>query len=843
MGWGQLPRPAATKKVDLRQVTGDYEVKNPAGFRAAAPVRATDDLIVILKKGQSVEALAAKYNLKLVSGLKSDRSTFVLKAQPGAAEAVLIGLAAESGVRAAQMNTVGGHARHQYVPNDPFFNNNNPAGFPGQWYIQNGTGGTIDARVNGAWNYPNGSGGFVAPNLGATIVVGVVDDGLEHTHADITTNYNAAESFDFGQGDINPLPVNADDNHGTAVGGIIAARGGNGVGITGVAPQASLAAMRVDFLTSPVSHFVDATLFHSNGGNINVKIKNHSYGYVNNYVGAAAETTALNTSTASGTIHVFSAGNSRGTAQQDANKQQLQASPDAITVAALAEDGVFAPYSNFGANVFVTAPSSGYFNPETGQSEGTEPMTTTDRTGANGYNPANDNFPDQAYTSQFGGTSGSAPVVSGAIVLAKAKKLGLNTRATKHLLVKSSDIVNPRDRSVTSDGGWKTNGAGNKFNQNYGFGLINADRFAELASQYVSISALTTTTTGATNVAAAIPDNDVTGLSRTFNIATSAPLEEVLVDVNVTHPYRGDVEAFLTSPAGTTSRLFIRSATDGGADVVWRFTSNAFWGEVPTGTWTLRVRDVFATDVGTWNNYNVTLRQGTVVYDDAEYVSQTVPDIMVASSSNPVTVNMKNIGTTTWTQAGNHRLASENLVDNTTWGFNRVLLGGAETITPGATKSWAYNVTAPAAPGTYNFRWRMCTTGGARFGDFTANKEVLVVSNGDNSQFISQNVPGTMSRNAQYLISITYKNVGSTTWKALDLYRLGSWNPIDNLNWGIRRAYMSFSDQVPPGQSYTFFFTIQTPLTAGVYNFQWRMLKDGVAHFGPTTTNVAVNVT
>jgi subtilisin-like proprotein convertase family protein len=840
-GWGQLPRPATLKGSDLRQEMGDYDVKNPAGYRAASSVRATNDIIVILKKGESIEALASKYNLQILRQLKSDKNSFVVRSQNGAADAVLVGLQKNSGVRAAQLDQVGAHAKFQFVPNDPYYNFNNPAGFPGQWYLQNGMGGTIDARVPTAWNYPNGSGGFIQ-NLGATVIVGVVDDGLERTHADLTGNYNAAESFDFGQGDADPLPVNSDDNHGTSVAGIIAARGGNGVGITGVAPQAGLAGLRVDFLTSPTSHFVDATTFHSSGGNTNIKVKNHSYGYVSNFANASTEVTALNTSTTAGTVHVFAAGNSRGTAGQDANKQMLQASPDAITVAAVSADGVFAPYSNFGANVFVSAPSSGYFNPETGESGGTEPVTTTDRTGALGYNPLIDTFPDTAYTSQFGGTSAAAPIVTGAVVLAK-RNLAIPTRGMKHLLVRSARIVNPRDRTISSDGGWKTNGAGFKFNQNYGFGLIDAAKLQKLASQYVSVSAAATTVVGSTSVASAIPDNNATGISRTFNIVSTAPLEEVLVDLNITHTYRGDLEATLTSPSGTSSRLFIRSATDGGQDIVWKFTSNAFWGENPAGTWTLKVADVYSADTGTWNNYGVTLRQGTIQLNDAEYVSQVVPDVMVAGTSTPVQVNMKNTGTIQWTQAGNHRLASETNTDNTTWGFNRVLLGGAETVNPGQTKNWAFNVTPPATPGTYNFNWRMCQTGGARFGDFTENKEVLVVASGDASQFVSQNVPAVMSRNAQYLISITYKNVGSTTWKALDLYRLGSWNPVDNTTWGGRRAYMSFADQVLPGQTYTFFFSIQTPLTPGTYNFQWRTLHDGVAHFGPATPNVAVTVT
>src|SRR5439155_20377965 len=80
--------------------------------------------------------------------------------------------------------------------------------------------------------------------LGAGVTVGVVDDGVQYTHPDIAPNYDAADSFDFDNND--PDPINAPGvAHGPAVAGLIAARGNNGVGIGGVAPQAKLAVLRL----------------------------------------------------------------------------------------------------------------------------------------------------------------------------------------------------------------------------------------------------------------------------------------------------------------------------------------------------------------------------------------------------------------------------------------------------------------------------------------------------------------------------------------------------------------------------------------------------------------------
>ncbi|MDO8682740.1 MAG: glycosyl hydrolase, partial [Armatimonadota bacterium] len=45
-----------------------------------------------------------------------------------------------------------------------------------------------------------------------------------------------------------------------------------------------------------------------------------------------------------------------------------------------------------------------------------------------------------------------------------------------------------------------------------------------------------------------------------------------------------------------------------------------------------------------------------------------------------------------------------------------------------------------------------------------------------------------------------------------------------------------------PGQQKTFTFIVTAPSTAGTYNFQWRMVQDGVQWFGDLTPNVAVTV-
>ena len=119
----------------------------------------------------------------------------------------------------------------------------------------------------------------------------------------------------------------------------------------------------------------------------------------------------------------------------------------------------------------------------------------------------------------------------------------------------------------------------------------------------------------------------------------------------------------------------------------------------------------------------------------------------------------------------------------------------------------------------------------------------FVYASSNNAQFISQSVPTTMVAGQQYNVWVKMRNTGSTTWTQATNYRLGSQNPRDNANWGFNRVYLSASDSVGPGQYKTFYFTVTAPSTPGNWNFQWRMLREGVEWFGGYTTNVVVNVT
>ena len=437
-------------------------------------------------------------------------------------------------------------------------------------------------------------------------------------------------SFDFVNNNPESVPCMDEEEcpkgfHGTAVAGVAAAIGFNSLGGRGVAYRAQVADLRVpighsytEFISSLSDRFVDAIHYGAN----EITIKNHSYGdkfYAHTVtddtqsIYSSAENYAIQQTTADGMIHVKSAGNER----VDWNHRKAANIPEEIVVAALGVHGRYSKYSNYGAGVFVTAPSS---DPDWDSNIGIVTTTLT-------------NIPfgsTSGYTTSFGGTSAAAPQVAGALALAKEIRPDLEVRLAKHLLVSSSRPIDLDDPS--SRGGWTVNQAGCAFNPNYGFGLLDVERLVKLASD-LTISRLSTWDITAKDngdhLPLDIPDHDTTPLSFEIMAENSTsdpfsgirpvltkPLEEVGVTVDIGHTRPGDVEVVLVSPGGTRSRL--RSSYDEGGSytedqpIRRTYWSNAFWGETPSGNWTLEIHDKVSGESGRINDYTLHLRMGSV---------------------------------------------------------------------------------------------------------------------------------------------------------------------------------------------------------------------------------------
>lgn len=184
--------------------------------------------------------------------------------------------------------------------------------------------------------------------------------------------------------------------------------------------------------------------------------------------------------------------------------------------------------------------------------------------------------------------------------------------------------------------------------------------------------------------------------------------------------------------------------------------------------------------------------------------------------------------------------------DTATWGMNRLELPGTPTgFGPLilSTNSFAqnYGFTAPTAPGTYSFAWRILSDGlGLNLGGCSVNITVSAIHDAGCAMY---GVPTTISAGQAFQAYVHFANpVGSgVTWYPSLGYRIGSQNPENNNIWGAGGRLPLTGDIPPGGTSWGGPYNFTAPTTPGTYAFSWRMLREGYLWFGQTCTqNVTV---
>lgn len=459
-----------------------------------------------------------------------------------------------------------------FNPNDTLFNQ--------QWYLDNQgqTNGTAGEDLNllTAWTQGHGS---------RDEIIAIVDDGVEIAHEDLQDNIINELCWDFIDNDNNPTSV--DQTHGTWAAGIAAARGGNSLGITGVAPHAGLVGFRLLDGGESVSNQAEALTrnYHS------IDIYSNSWGPADDahlegldpLTEAALIDGVNNGRNGKGVIYVWAGGN--GQARLDnSNYDGYANSPYTLAIAASTHTGIQAPYSENGANIWVNAPSS---------NSGSVNVITTNLQGTGNV--------AENYTNNFGGTSAVTPQVAGVAALMLEQNPALGWRDVQRILAETAEKNDPQD----SD--WVENGAGLSINHKYGFGRVDAEAAVNAAKTWTLASPQLTTHASITLTDVIIPDNDATGISTTLNVHENLEIEYVELTFSSDHSYWGDLEIILTSPSGTQNVLAETNAGSGGAAYSngWRFGIARLLGEHAQGQWTLTIKDQTAKDTGNINSWSL----------------------------------------------------------------------------------------------------------------------------------------------------------------------------------------------------------------------------------------------
>lgn len=318
------------------------------------------------------------------------------------------------------------------------------------------------------------------------------------------------------------------------------------------------------------------------------------------------------------------------------NADALHNLPYLFSVGAYSADGQRSSYSSAGSALWISAPA-GEFGSDFPAQISTDQMGAeqgydalfSGLTSATGIPVGSSENPQGDYINTFNGTSAAAPNVSGAIALLLEVEPQLTWRDIKYILAHSARQIHDEIREVKIGFGgtaavlrhaWVTNAAGYHFHNWYGFGAVSVDDALELARTHVPGS-LGRFSDGEEvfelRETVDIPDHDGAGVSQTVNVTNlddALKVEAVQLHIAVTHPFTNDLGIYLVSPSGTESLLNppFNEILAANEDLDWTLLTNAFYGESPSGEWTLKVIDVAADHVGTLDAWSLTFYLGEV---------------------------------------------------------------------------------------------------------------------------------------------------------------------------------------------------------------------------------------
>lgn len=502
------------------------------------------------------------------------------------------------------------------IPTDPLFSQ--------QWHLLNtgqipGAVAGFDTNVTKVWPDYTGQG----------VLVAAMDDGFDQTHPDLAANYRADLSWDFdlNQPGANPGP---EDNHGTAVAGLVIGVANNGIGGTGSAWGANLVGYRTNLQDSTtdklLQDFAGAATKIVNDG---AAVFTNSWGpmyypfdtqdYQAGFASITQQLAALGRD-GLGVATLFAAGNDREL-QFNANYDPTDNIPYTIVVAASKADGQITGYSTPGASVLVSAPGS---DPAS--------IITTDRQGSAGYNTlsgTNGNYTNTE-ASYFNGTSAATPIAAGVVALMLQANPNLGYRDVQEILAYSSKRAVFLDQpgvETTVNHATDWNGGGLLTGYDFGYGNIDALAAVRLTESWQKQS----TVSNLQIVNGAVQQHQLSLLaggtgSATAHFDSNNRVEQVTVTLDMNTNRLQDVRVELVAPNGTVSLLMdyppAINAQGEPADLPTHldYTLNTVrdWGETLTGDWTLRVTNKTTGAPVTLNDWSIQAYTAAPTSDHAQ---------------------------------------------------------------------------------------------------------------------------------------------------------------------------------------------------------------------------------
>lgn len=296
-------------------------------------------------------------------------------------------------------------AKHCLTPNDPSYNSST------QW-------GLFKINAANAWNITTGS---------SSVVVAIVDDAVQITHPDLTTNVwvNTGEiagngidddgngyiddrqGYDVADNDSDPNPPSSAYDHGTHVAGIVGARSNNSTGVASIGYSIKIMAVKSTNSASLVTNGYDGIVYAVNAG---ADIINMSWG------GSSSSTTAASIITwadSEGVILIAAAGNNNVS-----SVFYPAGYPEVIAVASTSTGDDKSSFSNYGSWIDVSAPGSSIYS----------------------------TIPGSSYDYKSG-TSMASPMVAGLAGLVMSVNPGMTKTDIKNCILTTADNINAANPS------------------------------------------------------------------------------------------------------------------------------------------------------------------------------------------------------------------------------------------------------------------------------------------------------------------------------------------------------------------------------------------------------------